>query len=161
MLSVAVSTVIVIAAVILVLLLVLFLRLREKSGRKVFLKTRAQMSDADFLAALNVGPEHHARCLAVRQAVAKIIEVPPESVHASEPLPNFMKLGFTLVDFFLTIEDELSAEIDVDTICEVVVGSVDVDVSSFADFIRFFLDHPEFIKGSGQSPAFMSTDTTE
>ena len=102
------------------------------------------MLDSDFLVALDVGPEQHAMCLAARRAIAKILEVPPESVYPSEPLQNFMKLGFTLGDFFLTVEDELSAEINVETICEVVTGNLDIEVSSCGDFIRFFLDHPEF-----------------
>ncbi len=138
--------VIVIAAVTLLLLFLLFLRQREESRRKGFLRTRAQMSDTDFLAALKVGPEYHAKCLAARQATAKIIKVPRESVHASEPLQNLIEIGFTLGDFFLTVEDELSGEIDIDTIGKVVAESIDVNVSSFADFIKYFLEHPEFIR---------------
>jgi len=150
MLSVGLSTVLMIAAVILLVLILLSLRVREKARRKAFLTTRTQISDSEFPADLDVASEHRAKCLAARRALAKLIQVPPACVHASGPLQNLIKLGFTLGDFFLKVEDELSAESDIDAICGAVQDSPGVHISSFGDLIVFFLGHPEFFKEESQ-----------
>ena len=145
MLAISNLHLIIVAAVIgAVAFIIVTLTLREKRARKNYLSTRSSMPDSDFLAQLNTSPDQHATCLAVRRAVAKIAEVPPETLSPSESVRELVRLGLSIGDLFLVLEDELPGEIDVDEIAKIVPDSP--DPSTLADLIDFVLAHPEFIK---------------
>ena len=89
--------------VLCVFLAILYSNQRIKSQRKKHQTTHAYMSDADFLAKLNVEARYHGMCVDIRKAVAQAVKVPSETLHPSESDVHLTKLGLTFEDLMLNL----------------------------------------------------------
>jgi hypothetical protein len=123
---------------------------RHSKRRKKHKSTHVCMSDADFLAKLNVEAKHHDLCLDIRKALAQAVKVPTETLHPSDSDAHLAKLGFTLEDLLLTLGAIGSYDIDYNAVYKLAYGDKSSVLSSYgntlADLIRFILDHLEISK---------------
>lgn len=154
MIAVSIEPTVFCVGVLCLISVVVYSNHRYSKQRKKHKSTHVCMSDADFLAKLNVEAEHHDLCLDIRKAVAQVVKVPAETIHPSDSDEQLAELGLTFEDLMLT----LGAIYEIDIIAAVKLAHGDKgdkdDKSSvlssygntLADLIRCILDHLEIFE---------------
>ena len=145
---------IVFCGVVLCVFLVIFYSNQRKSARrKKHQSTHSHMSDADFLANLNVEVRYHDICVDIRKAVARVVKVPAETLHPSESDIHLTKLGLTFESLMLALGSIGSYDIDFISAHKLAYSDKSSGISSWGntlgDLIRFILNHLEILKVEG------------
>jgi len=87
-------------------------RLRRARGR--FVAGKEPLSDADFLRKIGAsGPEEEV-CLAIRNALADVADVPPQMIISEDPLDSVALLSFDgadQIEWIMSLEKELGISI--------------------------------------------------
>lgn len=111
------------------------------------LKSHSVLKDKDFLEILKVDPKQVVLAVAVRNAVAAVIKVPPETLHPSETMKYIKKLGLDYSSFIIELESYLSTIVDYEAFWSAVVSNKDfVEPDTLGDLTMYFLSHPVLLK---------------
>lgn len=136
--------------VLCVFLAILYSNQRESARRKEHQATHSHMSDADFLAKMNVEVRYHGICVDVRKAVAQVVKVPAEMLHPSESDVHLTKLGLTFEDLMLALGAIGPYDIDYMAAHKLAYSDKSSGLAfygnTFGDLIHFILDHLEIFR---------------
>jgi acyl carrier protein len=111
---------------------------RRRRIRYQHLQSHPEMSDADFLAAVNVPTSTRDAACRVRRALAKAMKVPAASLHPSDDISYVASFGLDnmdLIEIVVNVEDEVGCHIPSGIMEEFWQRKERRDVAALIDFL--------------------------
>jgi len=122
-----------------------FFRIRSQKRLHEHIVSHSVLSDEAFLSSLKIIPDQYFIGLGIRNAAAKVLQVPSETIYASDSIKYLQKLGFEISSFILELESMLSIDINYEVFANKMMEKETTELTTLGDLVHFFVTHPEFI----------------